>query len=618
MDRREVEEIEAFLNQVGQPSLLAYYGLSATSADADKEAAIKKRRAWAQGQQANPKYKAEAMFLIKNNGLIRRVLVDDFDAYRANLLASEMPEKIDELISFLSSSLGTSTVLTPQAEAATKLRGRQLGLSENALDQKINEALDRLGITRGPSTAVDELPLSARAIDYYEVLHAPPTASTADLELAYRARYRWARNLKDLKRSSEFLSQLDEAWRVLQNPERRAQYDELRTEAIEITDEVERAAAQALRDRMREFEAVDPAAEPPPPFAMSLPEAPPTAAATAEPESPPAPRIAGRTLGLADGPQPLRERAPRLSVAGALNVVVNVGMRPVEHKLLVQNLGQGRMFGRVASDVPWLVPRPAQLEPNAREQFITVEVRPKNMPKRQGHGVVTVVADHGERRVVNFDVTRGGGVLGYVIFAGLFLAAAAAVVLVGQALLPKRGASTAAPTVTLEIAPVAGRVTVDGKDAGTGTTVALHPTGPNTTLNVRVEAEHFAPYQASLTVGTAPTRAVVPLKLADPWLWTGAPEGTAAPVTPDAEQAILALAPELARCLPAGTPAQTLRATVWVASTGTIGRAELADLQGPTQAARGCLEGVFWGAKLRPVVGGDYQKLVVDIPVAPS
>ena len=103
MDRREVEEIEAFLSQVGQPSLLAYYSLAATSTEAEKEAAIKKRRAWAQGQQANPKYKSEAMFLIKNNGLVRRVLVDDFDAYRTTFLASEMPEKIDELMAFLSS-----------------------------------------------------------------------------------------------------------------------------------------------------------------------------------------------------------------------------------------------------------------------------------------------------------------------------------------------------------------------------------------------------------------------------------------------------------------------------------------------------------------------------------
>ncbi|MFT5587676.1 MAG: hypothetical protein ACI9VR_005289, partial [Cognaticolwellia sp.] len=81
MDSRDLEQIESFLGMVGKPSLFVYYDIRHESPDAGVEAAIKKRRSWAQGQQANPKFRAEALWLIKNNALIRRTLLQERESY---------------------------------------------------------------------------------------------------------------------------------------------------------------------------------------------------------------------------------------------------------------------------------------------------------------------------------------------------------------------------------------------------------------------------------------------------------------------------------------------------------------------------------------------------------
>lgn len=83
MDPAVTAEIEAFLGSVGQPDLFRYYGVGPEASETELEDAIKKKRTWAQGQQANPKYKAEALFLIRRHSMIRAVLVEELPAYRA-------------------------------------------------------------------------------------------------------------------------------------------------------------------------------------------------------------------------------------------------------------------------------------------------------------------------------------------------------------------------------------------------------------------------------------------------------------------------------------------------------------------------------------------------------
>ena len=71
------------------------------------------------------------------------------------------------------------------------------------------------------------------ALDYYEILGVPPKADAGDIKKAYRLlALRWHpdRNPGDPWAAERFL-RLGEAYRVLMDPDRRAAYDWLRSQA---------------------------------------------------------------------------------------------------------------------------------------------------------------------------------------------------------------------------------------------------------------------------------------------------------------------------------------------------------------------------------------------------
>ncbi|MFN7142577.1 MAG: J domain-containing protein, partial [Myxococcota bacterium] len=446
MDRRDLDEIERFLTSVGRPTLFAYYGLEPTADAAAVEDAIKKRRTWAQGQQSNPKYKSEALFLIKNNSLLKRVLLDHLDAYRDHVADDTQHRNLDVLTLFIRGTI-TSGQLTPQAEAAILHQGRQLELAEAAIARRITEILAETGAQRVGFESED-LSTEAMAIDHYAILGIATNAAPAAIEEAYRARYRWARNLKDLKRSAEVLQALDQAWRILSDPARRVRYDERRLQMLEVTDEVEKRAAALMgllggpedaitgeaplpgappspvhevgyrpatappgtRLPLGDPRAVatDPPASSGPNLAPPLPEPPPIRIApradgfaadrAPPPRAPAPPPVSGRTIGLAAGPQAVATLGPRLAVDGPDVVAVEVRGRPLARRWTVRNAGQGKMPGRVVSDREWLRVEQPRLDPVAPNQIVKVTVVPTQMPWGRTAGTVTFVTDHGERR----------------------------------------------------------------------------------------------------------------------------------------------------------------------------------------------------------------------------
>jgi curved DNA-binding protein CbpA len=246
-------EIERFLALVGQSSLFAYYDIDAdTPADA-VERAISARRKWAQGQQANPKYRPEALFIIKQGALLRRALVEQPDAYRRHMLAAERSRSLESLDQFLLGILAGG-VLAAEAEDAVRQRGRALSLAPELVQARIDQKLRETGARRigaapslppQPTWSDDDAdslapaPVAAPAgppppdfLDHYETLDVSPDADLPTLEAALRARYRWARTLKDPAQAGPVYDGLDEAWRVLRDPDRRARYDAQRREAL--------------------------------------------------------------------------------------------------------------------------------------------------------------------------------------------------------------------------------------------------------------------------------------------------------------------------------------------------------------------------------------------------
>lgn len=647
MEQRTTEEIERFLAGVGQSSLLAYYGIDASASAEEREEAVKKKRAWAQGQQSNPKFKAEALFLIKQNAMLRRVVVLEPDTYRQVLEGVGAATRIEAWKARIREA-AASGVLTARAGINLQNEGARLDLNDASVAAAIEAVLAELGATRS-GEARDELSLLVET-DLYAVLHVPVNASPDELEAAHRARYKWARNLNDIKRSQDELNRLDRAWRVLSQPARRAAYDQRRAErqhdgvmgllgpgapstaptdpgypVVEPDPDTEVVAVDHPPPPPAGLQSIKPVTRPPialpppedtpvrsravpepemPPRAVTEPASPPPfeAPEVSDPRGapPPPPGTVGRTIGAAAGPLDLGRRAPRLAVGGPDVVSVSGRARP---SLTVRNAGSGRMPGRVTSDREWLeVPRPA-LDPTAAEQTIPLVYRPDSVPWGRDVAMVTVVGDHGERKSVQFRAFRfpWGPVLGSAAtFVALVAAFVALFWYMSQSLGDQAGLS-------ITVHPRADHIYVNGEEVGQGRHVEVKQKPPFEQVRVRVQTDGFEQWErpVSLTSGrTTPVDAQ--LKLDDPMDWGPPQEAQRVPLAAEAEPVLEALLPELGACFRGtGIPGPVvLTWTLLVDTTGHARNVQFADSTAPHPGAEACMRAVLRATPLPPVRGG--------------
>ncbi|MEL6344522.1 MAG: hypothetical protein AAFV53_15505 [Myxococcota bacterium] len=95
-DRINVEDVQSFLAQVNHSSLFEYLGVSQTAPTEDLRAALARRRQWAQGQQANPKFRSEARWIIRNYRSLE-ALIADRDSYLNALRDRQRSQSLAEL-----------------------------------------------------------------------------------------------------------------------------------------------------------------------------------------------------------------------------------------------------------------------------------------------------------------------------------------------------------------------------------------------------------------------------------------------------------------------------------------------------------------------------------------
>ena len=144
MDPKELKEIDKFLTLTGAADLFAYMGLPAT-ADADMaDLAIQDRREWAQTQQANPKYRNEALWVIRNSAIVRKALVQEVAAYRAHTSQRSLEPRLRQLEDFIQGVL-SGGVLTPKATDAIRKKGQALGVPPDTLTQRLEALLEARG-----------------------------------------------------------------------------------------------------------------------------------------------------------------------------------------------------------------------------------------------------------------------------------------------------------------------------------------------------------------------------------------------------------------------------------------------------------------------------------------
>jgi hypothetical protein len=646
MDRRDLEQIDTFLGMVGKATLFDYYGLQTKAPAAELEAAIKKRRSWAQGQQANPKYRNEALWLIKNNALVRRVMVEQRSAYVDELGSRSESKNLEVLTLFIKGTLAGG-MLTPDAERAIQQQGRAMGLDDASVRSRIDSLLRETGASRQSSEATQDAPTQQAFLDFYAILDVDHSATLDEIEASHRAKYRWARTLKDKDRVTELYGQLDEAWRVLKDPMRRAAYD-AQYSARKAGKQVAGNTTDDIIGFLPSPGGQPPKPAPPKPPPVSRPAAPPRARPTPpvapppkkrkpspppppqvkspglrltgegtssprkdrEPPSPP-PAVKGRTIGLG-GARRGRSDSPRLAIASPEVLALKVGSGPQSHTVVVKNAGTGQMPGRISSDRDWLELSTTRLDAAAAHQEIGITVFPSRMRRPRGVALVTIVADHGERKAITINVERRSAMVPVLAIGGLLALSAAlggawfAGFFDGDETPASRG------SLLIEVDPTSESVLIDGEAVGSGPRIELtegFPIGRKMTLTTHLsgfdvdQREIIVPRGESLTV---PIR----LELADP-LSSKPGSGMKRAPRVDIEafaQALKPRQPEIEGCLDgsvtSGTAAFAAVDIYW-GSTGNLIYLDLVDTNLDAQATEECLRRELRATQL-PLLDGDY------------
>ncbi|MCB9758530.1 MAG: hypothetical protein H6739_01690 [Alphaproteobacteria bacterium] len=138
-------EIASFLKDVGQSSLFDYYGLPRDADDGAIADAILARRKWAQSQQANPKFKNEARWLIRNHGLVQRVLLERRKAYLRQVEKRKLSRNLEILSLFVRGTMATGR-LSPEAARAVREEAKKLSIPESYADKLIEKLAGELGV----------------------------------------------------------------------------------------------------------------------------------------------------------------------------------------------------------------------------------------------------------------------------------------------------------------------------------------------------------------------------------------------------------------------------------------------------------------------------------------
>lgn len=125
-------ELQAFLSVQQQPSLLAYLGLDPSSPGAVRRRALQTRRAWAQQQRNNPKYREECDWLLRRGRFLESALLSELppavDPETMRAAGQPLEEQVREVMSsgLMPESWLTELLRMVQSGALTNQQGALL------------------------------------------------------------------------------------------------------------------------------------------------------------------------------------------------------------------------------------------------------------------------------------------------------------------------------------------------------------------------------------------------------------------------------------------------------------------------------------------------------------
>jgi hypothetical protein len=361
MDPRSFELAAEFCALAGVPSLLHYLGAPDSDDATDLRARLKKRRKYMQGMQGNPKYKQEALLLIKHYTLFGEVL-GELPAYRQDVRRRAESQHLPVLEMTIRGVLASGG-LNGEQKDFLRHNALQLGIADVTFEETIKRLAAEAGIPMmGGLPTPPPAPLRGQATDLYAILGVNNRATVADIDAAYAMR---RRELESGLPDADHLRKLDIARKVLSNEAARVQYDQT-------------AARTGPPVKRREF-------EPPKPKAT----APPVRPRSWSPDAPAATNDA------------------RLEILGEpVRVMKLVGARNAVERVRIRNGGSGPMPGTAVADVPWVRVKPSALDPDATEQALEVTAIAGEAPEGASTAVVTVSTERGERARVVFELQR--------------------------------------------------------------------------------------------------------------------------------------------------------------------------------------------------------------------
>lgn len=308
-----------------------------------------------QGMQSNPKYKKEALFLIKHFSSLSAVL-DDATAYVAD--ARERAESVHlPVLEMTVRGVLAAGALTQDQEDYLRRNAVELGVSEHTFSQLLIRVATELGVSLdGRPVPPPLVGPDGRPMDLYEVLGIEPTADAGDVEAAYD------RQIAEIDGTSPDASarraRLVVAHKVLTHSEARRQYD-LQT-SFDATNPIERT----------------------------------TLISGSDPDTGPAPLAVDNS-------------SSRLEVLGEPVRQVHLGSgRVTVTAITIRNGGVGDMGGVISVDVPWMEVDPSRLDPAAPEQVLSVQIEEDDVPSDATAATVFIQTEHGDKARVVFEITR--------------------------------------------------------------------------------------------------------------------------------------------------------------------------------------------------------------------
>ena len=143
MEPRDLEATAEFCRIVGASNLVVYLGLDSQAEPETLRAKLRARRKFMQGMQANPKYKREALFLIRHFSNLQTVL-QDVPAYLADAARRAESVHLPVLEMTIRNAL-LDGPLTPDREAYLLRNAVELGVSEATFRDLVERAALSLG-----------------------------------------------------------------------------------------------------------------------------------------------------------------------------------------------------------------------------------------------------------------------------------------------------------------------------------------------------------------------------------------------------------------------------------------------------------------------------------------